>query len=44
MRELNTLDDLVEEFYIATGSRAENHSLVTLLKSLRVRPATSYLF
>ena len=35
MRELTSLDDLVEEFYIGMGSRAENHSLNTLAKNLK---------
>lgn len=35
MRELDTLDDLVEEFYIAMGSMSKNHSLNALAKTLR---------
>lgn len=35
MRELITLDDLVEEFYIAMGARTESHSLNTLARNLK---------
>jgi AAA+ ATPase superfamily predicted ATPase len=35
MREMTTLDDLVEEFYIGTGSQAKSHSLSALAKSLK---------
>ena len=34
MRELKTLEDLVEEFYIGTGSQTKNHSLNALVKTL----------
>ena len=35
MRELATLDDLIEEFYIAMGARTESHALNALAKNLR---------
>jgi Novel STAND NTPase 1 len=35
MRELTTLDDLVEEFYIGMGARTESHSLNALAKNLK---------
>jgi hypothetical protein len=35
MRELKTLEDLVEEFYIAMGARTESHSLNALAHTIR---------
>lgn len=35
MRELTTLDDLVEEFYIGMGARTESHSLNALARNLK---------
>lgn len=35
LRELKTLDDLVEEFYVATGATAKSHSIMTLAKTLK---------
>lgn len=35
MRELSTLGDLVEEFYIGMGARTESHSLIAFAKTLK---------
>lgn len=35
MQEIDTLDDLVEEFYIGTESQPENHKLLTFTRTLR---------
>jgi ABC-type polysaccharide/polyol phosphate transport system ATPase subunit len=35
MKDLTTLDDLIEEFYIGMGARTASHSLNALAKSLK---------
>lgn len=35
LKELKTLDELVEEFYIATGATESNHSIMALAKVLK---------
>ncbi|MEW5719589.1 MAG: hypothetical protein AB1817_13230 [Chloroflexota bacterium] len=36
LRELETMDDLVEEFYIGIGAQTKSHSLNALVKTLKV--------